>query len=58
MLNSEELINKVKDYNKFLILDTEFHESFFKYFENLTVINSYKISLKTSHLVMPSMFYV
>ena len=30
-------------------MDTEFHKSFFKYFENITVLNSYKIILNKSH---------
>ena len=29
-------------------MDTEFHKSFFKYFENITVFNNYKIILNKS----------
>ena len=47
-ITEQKKASKLKDYNNLLILDTEFHKSFFKYFENLTVINSYKIILNKS----------
>ena len=47
-ITEQKKASKQKDYNKFLILDTEFHKSFFKYFENITVLNSYNIILNKS----------
>jgi len=39
---------KKKDYNKFLVLDTEFHKSFFVFLNNSTIVKTYGMLLNKS----------
>lgn len=44
----QQKANEQKNYNEYLILDTEFHRSFFKYFKNSNVIKNYEIIINKS----------